>query len=265
LTEGQELPAYFQTSSDIEPRAHINMQAAFQQWVDSGISKTINMTNDATSADVSEAILYAWRSKLKGLTLYRSGSRNKEVIVAKADSEVIEVDSIDPGPRKRPEITSGRTMKVSVGDDCGSMYVTLNADSIGPCESFITLGRSGGCINSHVEALGRIISLALRSDVPMSEILEQLKGIRCSKVRRLKGGDALRSCPDAVAYAFNAMLSHANDSDLVPESLHMTPITTASAVQAGENPDCPECGAMLQFEGHCLSCHNPTCTYSKCG
>lgn len=262
LTQALNLPEFFQTSLDIAPQDHIKMQAAFQPWVDSGISKTINMVNEATRSVVADAILLAWRSGLKGLTLYRSGSRRQEVIVAKSETKEAVPEELTHGPRKRPEITDGRTMKVSVGDDCGSMYVTLNTDTKGPCESFITLGRSGGCINSHVEALGRIISLALRSAVPISEILEQLKGIRCSKVRRLKDGDALRSCPDAVAYAFNAMLAQTAEGDHPLDDSPEILIKKGSAVQAGENPDCPDCSSQLEIEGHCLSCR---CGYTKCG
>tara|TARA_R110000796_G_scaffold41982_4_gene104048 strand:- start:2257 stop:4191 length:1935 start_codon:yes stop_codon:yes gene_type:complete len=76
----------YTTAMDISPEAHVGMQAAFQDACDSGISKTINFANDATLEDVYTAYMLAWESACKGITVYRSGSRDKEVLV-KADSD----------------------------------------------------------------------------------------------------------------------------------------------------------------------------------
>lgn len=254
LNLDEPLPRYFVTSLEIEPFWHVKMQAVFQRWVDSGISKTINLPSEATRDDVADAIMLAWKSKIKGMTLYRSGSRAKEVLVRKEPKSIVATGVVSP--RERPTVTNGSTMRVSVGDNCGSMFVTLNFDDAGPCESFVALGRGGGCISSHTEALGRMISLALRSGIAPRKIVDQLRGIRCSKPRWLEGGDIIRSCPDAVAFAFSRLLSlgDGNGSD---------EIASSSAVALGENPECPECREELMVEAHCLYCRS--CGYSKCG
>lgn len=253
LNIDEPLPGYFVTSLDFKPFYHIKMQAAFQLWVDSGISKTINLPFEATREDVASAIILAWKSKTKGITSYRSGSRAKEVLVKKDSRPVTAAAEVTP--RERPTITTGSTMKVAVGDNCGSMFVTMNSDGYGPCESFVALGRGGGCISSHTEALGRIISLALRSGIDPAMIVDQLRGIRCSKPRWLEGGDIIRSCPDAVAFVFSRLLSLDDDAE--------NTIKVASVVASGENPECPECHGELIIEAHCLYCRS--CGYSKCG
>jgi len=253
LTIGESLPSYYKTSLEIEPFWHVKMQAAFQLWVDSGISKTINLPFEATREAVAESIMLAWKSKVKGMTLYRSGSRAKEVLVQKDKTTV---ESTEIAPRERPIVTTGSTMKVAVGDNCGSMFVTLNSDSIGPCESFIALGRGGGCISSHTEALGRMISLALQSGIEPEKIIDQLRGIRCSKPRWVGDGDVIRSCPDAVAFAFTRLLDLGDNNG-------ENGTKVANPVAIGENPECPECHGELIVEAHCLYCRS--CGYSKCG
>jgi ribonucleoside-diphosphate reductase alpha chain len=290
LESGKELPEYFVTALDIAPEWHLKMQSAFQKWVDAGISKTINLPTSATREEVADAIMLAWELKCKGVTLYRSGSRQQEVLVAKKPP-VVEERRITP--RKRPVTTSGDTMKIPVGDNCGSMFITVNHDETGPCECFINLGRSGGCISSHSEALGRLISLALRSGVDPSEIVDQLKGIRCSKVRWTEG-KAVHSCADAVAYALEKMLgldrtSGEHSAPLTSKDIELACDTlfrnrgkeflaleeemklfgpdrkdplTFRVIALGENPECSECHSILSVEGRCLSCR--ACGWTKC-
>jgi len=266
LDAGAPLPGYFVTALEIEPIWHIKMQAAWQEWVDAGISKTINLPFEATKEDVHNAILAAWHLKCKGITLYRSGSRQREVLVAKGQKqEGTPEAAVSVSPRERPLRTHGSTMKIRVGDDCGTMFVTVNSDEKGPCECFVNLGRGGGCISSHSEALGRTVSLALRSGIDPKEIVDQLSGIRCSKIRWMEG-EALRSCPDAVAFALDRILSgnSVGTSEDVPlDSNTVRSTLQRSAASFGENPECPECSSMLFIEGHCVVCRG--CGYSKCG
>jgi len=269
LDAGEKLAEHFVTALDIEPIWHIRMQAAWQLWLDSGISKTINLPYEASKKDVREAIREAWRRGCKGITLYRSGSRQQEVLVAKAQSQSKVSEKAEViSPRERPRMTSGSTMKIPVGDTCGTMFVTVNSDEVGPCESFVMLGRGGGCISSYAEALGRTISLALRSGVDPREIIDQLSGIRCSKVRWAEGG-AIRSCPDAVAYALSSILGIGSfakvnsNSEAGVFNPHEPTAFSPTIVSFGENPECPECGMMLSIEGRCLFCR--ACGYSKCG
>jgi len=247
LERGEPLPSYYVTALEVEPGWHVRMQAAFQKWNDSGISKTINMPPEATREDVTRAIMEAWWFKCKGVTLYRSGSRQQEVLVRETE---------EVKPRERPHVTEGRTMRISVGEDCGHLFVTVNCDEVGPCESFVTLGKGGGCVNSHVEALGRMVSLALRSGIEPADVIDQLSHIRCSQMRWAEGR-AIQSCPDAVAYALEQILG------LDETSVEGNPKRViVSAVELGENPECPECSNMLYRESRCLSCR--ACGYSKC-
>ena len=243
IKNGQPLPEYFVTALDIAPEWHVRMQATFQKWVDSGISKTINMPNDATMQDVYNAVITAWKLGCKGITIYRTGSRQEEVLV-KQDSKV--QDSVKLHPRRRPEVTLGKTIQVPVGN-CGHLYVTVNSDEEGPCEVFISLGKSGGCLTAHAESLGRVISAALRSGVDVQELIEQLSNIRCSKTV-FHSGTTIKSCADGVAYA----LKKALDVD----------VQKGSVIDLGSSPECPECGANLKREGKCLSC--TSCGFSQC-
>lgn len=258
LKRGDNLPKYFVTALEVEPFWHVRMQSAFQKWVDAGISKTINMPFEATQEDVTKAIIEAWEFKCKGVTLYRSGSRQQEVLVAK-EREGNTTPPIGISPRKRPRLTVGKTLRIPVGDTCGSLFITVNHDDIGPCESFVALGRGGGCISSHVEALGRLVSLALRSGIDYTEIVDQLSGIRCSKAR-WEEGRSIHSCPDAVALALRELIGGEKNAALEESAQLLTYVP--GVVGLGENPECPECHHMLYREGSCVHC--PICGYSKC-
>jgi len=258
LESDSPLPSYFVTALEVTPEWHVRMQATFQRWVDSGISKTINLPREASKEEVAEAILLAWQLGCKGVTLYRSGSRAQEVLVV--ESEVVEqteeLPSVGLSPRRRPRKTTGETLRIPVGDNCGHLFVTVNHDDLGPCESFIGLGRGGGCISSHTEALGRLVSLALRSGIDYAQIIDQLAGIRCSKSQFV-----VRSCADAVAHALRELIigdeaapgGNAQLGDQIPGD---------SAVAFGENPECPDCYNTLYRQGGCIYCR--ACGYTKC-
>ena len=242
----------FATSHDITPEWHIRMQAAFQKHTDNAVSKTINFPNQATTEDIRSAFIMAYREDCKGLTIYRDGSREVQVLNKGTGSPAPEKTKLVPRPR--PSVTLGRTERKSTG--CGNLYVTINEDEQGLFEVFARMGKSGGCIASHSEAIGRLVSLALRAGVDTESITQQLTGIRCPSPIFDKDGSIL-SCPDAIGLALKNYLSGQNGEET---SKIMVPGKTKLADLC---PECPECGGMIELADGCIVCRS--CGYSKCG
>ncbi len=239
----------FVTAHDITPEWHIRMQAASQRHVDNAVSKTANFSNSATREDVAQAHLLAYQLGCKGLTIYRDGSRREQVLNKG-------VTKPQPGkrtlaPRSRPMVTQGVTEKISLG--CNrTLYVTINEDDEGLCEVFLHTGKSGGCTASQSEAIGRLISLALRSGIETEAIIRQLKGIRCPSPSWHNGGATL-SCSDAIAKSVERYVAgHAGN-----------PMRGAVVQSIPDiSPECPECGAILEPGEGCVVCRS--CGYSEC-
>ena len=230
----EEIKKLFVTAFDIPPEQHLRIQAAFQRHVHNAVSKTINFPAEASQEEIRRAYLLAYQLGLKGVTVYRYGSRPRQVLVLKKEEGVV--------PRPRPKITKGFTRKIRTG--CGNLYVTVNWDEKGLCEVFATMGKAGGCASCQIEATSRLISLALRSGVAPQAIIKQLSGIRCPAPTWEEGKPVL-SCPDAIA----RVLAEAINVEIRPE----------------EKPSlgpCPDCGGPLEMESGCLLCRS--CGYSKC-
>lgn len=250
----------FVTAHDIAPDWHIRMQAAFQKFTDNAVSKTINFPYQATQADVRQAYLLAYDLGCKGLTIYRDGSRQVQVLT-KGTTEKTTVSGTDGhrSPRPRPSVTWGATEKIALG--CGqTLYVTVNEDEQGLFEVFATMGKSGGCMASHSEALGRLISLSLRSGLDTQAILRQLRGIRCP-APVWRNGTRILSCADAIGQAIEQYI---NDKENKPSGpAQDKPSIPVSKIIAGTCPECPECGSLLEFSEGCVVCR--ACGYSQCG
>ncbi len=259
----ESLKKVFVTAMDIPPEMHVRMQAAFQKYVDNAVSKTINLPNSATKEDVAKIYLLAYKLGCKGITVYRDGSRNVQVLNISSNKKQKE-EKVRPEPRVRPRVVTGKTVKMITG--CGNMYVTINEDEFGPCELFTSLGKSGGCTSSQSEAIGRLISLALRSGVKPEKVIEQLRGIRCPSPV-IYQGESIFSCADALAKALEIYLQEKNVPTLF-DSMKEKKINFEKVVQSpnsnnlGLNPQCPECGSILQIGEGCATC--PRCGYSKC-
>ncbi|MDL1959724.1 MAG: vitamin B12-dependent ribonucleotide reductase [Deltaproteobacteria bacterium] len=245
----EDLKRIFVTSMDVLPEDHIAIQAAFQRDIDNAVSKTINFSDEATKDSIRSAYLLAWNQGLKGITIYRSGSRPVQVLSLKKEGKRADaVESIMQvgtngkiAPRPRPLKTRGITERVRTG--CGNLYVTVNWDDKDICEVFAQMGKAGGCAACQIEAESRLISLALRSGIRVQSIVSQLAGIRCPSPIWHEGGQIL-SCPDAIAKV----------------------LASASGIKIEKgNPavmNCPECGAVLETEGGCFLCRS--CGFSKC-
>ena len=185
------------------------MQAAFQRYTDNAVSKTVNFPKEATGNDVRDVYMLAYSEGCKGVTIYRDGSREEQVLnIGKVNKEGAAEASAPLScgtceapqyghiePRPRPDVTRGFTEKMKIG--CGSLYVTVNYDENGICEVFTSTGKAGGC-PSQSEAAARLASVALRSGISINEVYDQLKGIRCPSTIRQQGMSCT-SCPDAIA------------------------------------------------------------------
>lgn len=250
----ESLKRVFVTAMDIPPEMHVRMQAAFQKYVDNAVSKTINLPNSATKEDVAKVYLLAYKLGCKGVTVYRDGSRSAQVLNL-GTTKTSEEEKIRPEPRVRPKVVSGKTIKMITG--CGNMYVTVNEDEFGPCEVFTSLGKSGGCTSSQSEAIGRLISLALRSGVKPEKIIEQLRGIRCPSPV-IYHGESIFSCADALSKALDIYLQEKQE----PSLFEKIKTTKKNNNELGLNPQCPECGSKLEIGEGCATCYS--CGYSKC-
>ena len=323
----------FVTANHIKPEWHIRMQAAFQEFNDSAISKTCNFANDATEEYVEEIYRLAYRLNCKGVTVYRDGSRDMQVLSTGTTAKKVQEQATSSGKaearsdlaalaggergvgtaelkgqlaeleaenerlrrmvhdleaenlqrrqkRSRPELLRGATRRLET--PLGTLYVTITEDDRGqPFEVFMSLGKAGGALMADVEALGRLISLALRSGIPMKEIYRQLRGISSDRVIGL-GPNKILSVPDAVGIAIERWMQEKQgiQQELLPGSSAASenaPVVTQHAPVAGLGGEqmvlgglqdtlsgaCPDCGSQLEFAEGCMKCH--VCGFSECG
>jgi ribonucleoside-diphosphate reductase alpha chain len=234
----KDLRRVFVTAHEVSPKWHIRIQGAFQKFTDNAVSKTVNFPKQATAEDVRQVYLMAYDLGLKGVTIYRDGSREEQVLSFGKQSPKMQYIT----PRPRPDRTSGVTELITTG--CGKLYVTVNQDSLGFCEVFAQMGKTGGCASSQIESTGRLISLALRAGVKIDAIIKQITGIRCPSPHWQNGCQTL-SCPDAIA----KVLAHIAEVD--------PPAPTMATMGS-----CPDCGGAIEPEGGCLVCRS--CGFSRC-
>ena len=338
----------FTTANDIKPEWHIRMQAAFQEYNDSAISKTCNFAHDASEEYVEEIYRLAYKLNCKGVTVYRDGSRDMQVLSTGSTAKKV-VEAVGQGgqggqggqerggrdgqdgqggeemtapsvrsaltadlrgeiaeiraendrlrrlvhdleaenlqrrqKRSRPETLKGVTRRVET--PLGTLYVTITEDDRGQAfEVFMSLGKAGGALMADVEAMGRLISLALRSGIPMRELPRQLRGISSDRVMGL-GPNKVLSVPDAVGIAMEKWLQEKQgiQQELLPSvntgEFPVVEVVSRPPVQGGMIPEaeqfglnigptltgaCPDCGSQLEFAEGCMKCH--VCGFSECG
>ena len=308
----REVQDVFRTAHDISPEWHVRMQAAFQAHVDSAISKTTNFAFEATRTDVRKIYEMAFELGCKGVTVYRDGSRPMQVLstgktgqedesgafpeleelkgqLADARAEKHELEGVldkvrlqlkehdreaaaARHKRQRPSMLRGRTMKLE--SPLGDLYVTINEDDKGkPFEVFCTVGKAGGAAMADSEAIGRLISLSLRSGIPITAVRDQLRGISCDRAVGV-GPQKVLSAPDAIAQAIERYLAEKEGvQEMLPIEVPVTVKGGAGVVGQGEYVvdhtaqtlgACPDCGAgQLAFEEGCKRCY--VCGFSECG
>jgi ribonucleoside-diphosphate reductase alpha chain len=247
----EETKKLFVTAHDISPEWHVKMQAIFQKFTDSAVSKTVNFPREATPEDVANVYMLAYRDGLKGITIYRDRSRESQVLtvgegVKKAEGKL--------APRKRPKVTRGVTERVNTG--CGYIYVTVNFDERGISEVFSTLGKAGGCAAAQLEAISRLTSVGLRSGIDIDSIVKHLRGIRCPSIA-WEQGHAILSCADAIASVLEKYIKKEGTT-----TNHDAPSQNPEMVKSWAG-QCPDCGGPLIYQEGCNICL--ACGFTKCG
>jgi ribonucleoside-diphosphate reductase alpha chain len=237
----------FVTAHDVSPEWHIRMQAAFQKYTDNAVSKTVNLPHDATPDDVMKVYNLAYELACKGVTIYRDGSKENQVLSFSQKGKL--GNKFLTAVKERPETLNGFTTKVKTG--YGHLYVTVSEYDGKPFEVFATIGKSGRSTTAKTEAIGRLVSLALRSGVLVDDIVDQLKGISGEHPVFVNGGLVL-SIPDAIARVLERRYLGADAA----KANHKTEYSLM-----GEK--CPECGQTVSFEEGCILCH--FCGFNKCG
>ncbi len=268
-------PAIFRTSMAIDAEAHVRMQGIWQKHVTNSVSKTINLPNSATVEDVKGAFELAWETGCKAVTVYRDGSKSMQVLETGGAAAAGELGAAlgTLVPRQRPKSVSGVTDLVRTGH--GNMYVNINFDDAGrPFEVFTNMGKAGGCDHANLEAVSRLVSLALRSGIDPDQIVEQLNGITCCPA--WDGGTLIRSAPDAVAHALSNHVGGLEESVGLEDPQSVAQLGLFPSTRPDKSPAngtngqhytstgarCPRCsGSLIPQEG-CLKCLD--CGYSKC-
>ncbi|MDL2285325.1 vitamin B12-dependent ribonucleotide reductase [Desulfovibrio sp. OttesenSCG-928-F07] len=240
----KELRRVFVTAMDIEPVWHLKMQAAFQLFTDNAVSKTVNLPNSASIDDIRQIYWMAYEMGCKGVTVYRDGCKSVQVLYTGDSATQKDEGDDNRSVRNRPDLVYGVTQKVNTGH--GRMYVTINEVDGKPFELFATIGKSGRSTMAKAEAIGRLVSLALRSGIPVEEIVAQIKGIGGEAPVYQQGKQGvIQSIPDAMAWVLeNRYLQHK--------------IPLSDDIRSY----CPECDSQLDFNEGCHHC--PNCGYSRC-
>jgi ribonucleoside-diphosphate reductase alpha chain len=272
--DDEALPDYVVTAHQIDPYFRVKMQGVIQKYVDSSISSTVNLAEDVSVETVADIYMTAYKAGLKGITVYREGSREgilqtEEYAKKQENAKTAKADEKAPkGPRERPQMTFGVTERIKTGE--GYLYVTINEDETGLCEVFTTIGKAGGNAAAQSEAISRLISLALRSGIEPREIIKQLKGISGpTPVWDGQGGQIL-STPDGIGKVLEHYIENRDEirarQGLAPAQATIPPM--AGGKSAGgdgkqkTSVTCPECGTSVEHVSGCVVCYN--CGWSKC-
>lgn len=256
----EDLPNFFVTSGDIKPENRIACQAVWQRWIDASISSTINLPNEATVEDVANIYMNAWKSGLKGVTVYRSGCAREGVLTTGETNTKEELKRGDIA-----EVPDGLTYrKYVIQSGCGKLYLFVGVDKDGKIyDCFTNTDGVGGC-TVNTQAVSRLLSACIRGGIPIEHVVKQLqKAGTCPAYQYAKGaGKKLshgKSCASAIAHVLKEiLLDRPPEHNYSPEKM----VPNKAPVEKVEPEKCPECGESLRFEGGCCIC--PSCGWSRC-
>ena len=259
----ENLPEYVVTAHNVDPYFRVKMQGVVQKYIDSSISSTVNLAEETTVDTVADIYMTAYKADLKGITVYREGSREGILITDDKSSENEELNSENAEmktARNRPSITEGKTRRMRTGD--GTLYVTVNEDENGLCEVFTAIGKAGGTVAAQTEAISRLISLALRSGIDPNSIINQLKGISGPNPT-WEDGQLILSTPDAIGRALETFVNGDSPSQEKKSQFEIAEQNPPQREAREYGQHCSECdGSGIVNEGGCLVCKD--CGWSKC-
>lgn len=286
LYPGKEFPDYFVSSEDIPWRDRIATQAIMQKHVDTAISSTVNLPENATIEDVEGIYLEAWKTGCKGITIFRNNCKKIGILTtgSKSEKESVGADTVDIGYDTSSEPVEGLErgevikcsdeyigLKRTLTTGCGSLHCKafFDPETKELREVFLSKGSQGGC-NSFMIGLSRMISVALRGGVSAENVIDQLESSPvCTSYdrRKMKKGDTSKGicCPSAVGYALRDMCKQF-DKLFIEEDIFGNRETCVETpekeLKYESGVKCPDCGADLVFEGGCNTCKS--CGYSDC-
>ena len=271
----ESLPEYVTTAHSIDPFFRVKLQGTVQKYIDSSISSTVNLREDIPVDTVADIYMTAYENGLKGITVYREGSR-EGILITNDEKEKNTAKKIDTSqekttnkkPRIRPTQTQGLTRRIKTGE--GTLYITINEDEQGLCEVFTTIGKAGGNAAAQSEAISRLISLALRSGINPQSIVRQLKGISGPNPT-WEDGRLILSTPDAIGKALDDYLHEKNQNSdknkdgkllitMEPDKGNKFEAATDISVKMMMCKNCDN--RSVVNEGGCLTCQS--CGWSKC-
>ena len=270
----ENLPEHVVTAHNIDPYFRVKMQGAIQKYIDSSISSTVNLAENITVDTIADIYMTAYETGLKGITVYREGSREGILVTEDSENKTNEEKEngqltsepmTDKSPRTRPTQTSGVTRRIRTGE--GTLYITINEDENGLCEVFTTIGKAGGNAAAQSEAISRLISLSLRSGLDPHAIVRQLKGISGPNPT-WEDGRLILSTPDAIGKALDDYLTEKKNTPIyngeIQTNIEKPRITLAQEKKEDNGMMiCTEChNHSVVNEGGCLTCRE--CGWSKC-
>ena len=272
----KNLPDYVVTAHNIDPYFRVKMQGVIQQYIDSSISSTVNLAENITIDTVADIYMTAYEAGLKGITVYREGSREGILVSDEKKKKTVSPSELnlnaqmtseareEKSPRVRPTQTAGVTRRIRTGE--GTLYITINEDENGLCEVFTTIGKAGGNAAAQSEAISRLISLSLRSGLDPHAIVRQLKGISGPNPT-WEDGRLILSTPDAIGKALDDYIKEREEMNQKGQSEQPLekPLITLAQDHQEENEliICTKChNHSVVNEGGCLTCRE--CGWSKC-
>src|SRR2546426_547479 len=254
----------FKTSHEIGFEWHVRHQAAFQRSTDNGVSKTINLPNGASEADVASAYRLAWELGCLGITVFRDGCKGEQVLNVRVGAQKDKAAPAAPplaamGIKPRPHSPKGTTYRMET--PIGTAYITINETKEGEAfEVFAQVGKGGSETMAVAEALGRLISLTLRLPSPLSaqrrleEVISQLSRIGGAQPTGF-GPSKILSLPDAIARTLAEHIGQVKVAEAAPS----TPANAKKAI----GDLCKECGqATFVYEEGCKKCLS--CGFNEC-